>query len=169
MEYKTKSTRCLGIDPGLANTGWGVVARKKSGKFVLMERGCLVTLSRESEGARLLHIYQQITELTDVHVPNGVAIERVFHNQNISSSLSTAAVVGVCQLAAEQMGLEIQRLTPQPVKVSAVCGHGGVEKAVVKSFVEKLTGVSVKNGQFSCDAVATAIAGLLQRTSVGDA
>ena len=161
---QTISRRVLGIDPGLANTGWAVVARKRSGKFVLMESGCIVTSSRDSEGARLLHLYQQVTELYHVHAPNCVAIERVFHNKNISSSLSTAAVVGVCQLAAEQMGLEIQRFTPQQVKVSAVCGPGGVEKAIVKKFVSKLTGVLVTNGHAS-DAAGAAIAGLLQSGS----
>ena len=167
MEYQTNSRRILGIDPGLANTGWAVVGRNRSGQFVLIDSGCIVTSPREKEGARLLSIYQQLSQLLHVHVPNGgVSIERVFHNQNISSSLSTAAVVGVCQLAAEQMGVATQMFTPQQVK-AAVCGHGGVEKAVVKTFVGKLTGVLVKNNHIA-DAAAAAIAGLLQRVSVGD-
>ena len=94
-----------------------------------------------------------------VHSPNSVAIERVFHNKNITSSLSTAAVIGVCQLVAEQAGLDTVMFTPQQVK-AAVCGYGRAEKAAVKKFVSRLTGVSVKNGH-AADAVAVAIAGLL--------
>ena len=80
VKYQTESKRILGIDPGLANCGWSVVARNRSGKYVLMDSGCIVTASSTGESERLLYIYKQITELLHVHVPNCVAIERVFHN-----------------------------------------------------------------------------------------
>ena len=161
MRYQTKSQRCFGIDPGLANCGWSVVARTRAGKFVLMDSGCIRTSPSETEASRLLAIFQRITELLHVHAPNGVAIERVFHNKNISSSLKTAQVIGICQLTAEQAGIRCEMFTPQQVKAS-VCGHGGVEKAVVKKFVEKLTGVTVQNGH-ATDAVACAVGGLLRK------
>ena len=88
--YQRNSKRILGIDPGLANCGWSVVVRNRSGKYVLMDSGCIVTTSSTGESERLLYIYKQITELLHVHVPNCVAIERVFHNRNVSSSLTTA-------------------------------------------------------------------------------
>ena len=120
--------------------------------------------SSDDEASRLLQIYQQISELLHVHVPNSVAIERVFHNKNISSSLKTAQMIGVCQLAAAQIGLDVSMFTPQQVK-SAVCGRGGADKASVKKFVEKLTGVSVRNAH-AADAVAVAIAGLLDSKKI---
>ena len=100
VKYQTESKRILGIDPGLANCGWSVVARNRSGKYVLMDSGCIVTASSTGESERLLYIYKQITELLRVHVPNCVAIERVFHNKNVSSSLTTAQTIGIIELAA---------------------------------------------------------------------
>ena len=159
MKYQMRSKRVFGIDPGLANAGWSVVARNRLGNIVLMDSGCIRTSPAESEASRLLQIYQQMSEQLHVHAPNSVAIERVFHNKNVSSSLTTASVIGVCQLAAEQAGLDTVLFTPQQVK-AAVCGYGGAEKAAVKKFVSRLTGVSVKN-RHAADAVAVAIAGLL--------
>ena len=160
VNYQTESKKVIGIDPGLANCGWSVVVRNRSGKFILMDQGCIKTASSFDEGSRLLQIYQQITELLHVHAPNAVAIERVFHNKNVTSSLTTAAAIGVIQLGAAQLGLDVSMFTPQQVK-AAVCGHGGADKASVKKFVEKLTGVPVKN-RHAADAVAVTIAGLLR-------
>ncbi len=69
-------------------------------------------------------------------------------------------MIGICQLTAEEAGIRCEMFTPQQVKAS-VCGHGGVEKSVVKKFVEKLTGVPVKNVH-TADAVACAVGGLLR-------
>ena len=159
MNYSTTTKNIFGIDPGMANTGWSAVSRNRTGKFILLDSGCIRTPAGHTESVRLLQIYKQISELLNVHTPNAIAIERVFHNKNISSSLTTAAVMGVCQLASAQAGLDALLFTPQQVK-AAVCGYGTAEKSAVKKFVEKLTGVPVKNAH-AADAVATAIAGLL--------
>ena len=178
--YQTKNSRILGIDPGLANCGGSVVARNRSGKYVLMDSGCIVTASSTGESERLrvrylrnlwlrryhllstplLYIYKQITELLHVHVPNCVAIERVFHNRNVSSSLTTAQTIGIIELAAAQGSLDVSMFTPQQVKAS-VCGHGGVDKAAVQKFASRLTGVSIKNAH-AADSVAVEIAGHLR-------
>ena len=160
VKYQTESKRILGIDPGLANCGWSVVARNRSRKYVLMDSGCIVTASSTCESERLLYIYKQITELLQVHVPNCVAIERVFHNKNVSSSLTTAQTIGIIELAAAQGSLDVLMFTPQQVKAS-VCGHGGVDKAAVQKFASRLTGVSIKNAH-AADSVAVAIAGHLR-------
>ena len=161
-KYQTESKRILGIDPGRANCGWLVVARNRSRKYVLMDTGCIVTASStgESERLRVNGIYKQITELLHVHVPNCVAIERVFHNKNVSSSLTTAQTIGIIELAAAQGSLDVLMFTPQQVK-SSVCGHGGVDKAAVQKFASRLTGVSIKNAH-AADSVAVAIAGHLR-------
>ena len=128
--------------------------------LLLMDSGCIVTASSTGESERLLYIYKQITELLHVHVPNCVAIERVFHNKNVSSSLTTAQTIGIIQLAAAQGSLDVSMFTPQQVKAS-VCGHGGVDKAAVQKFASRLTGVPVKNAH-AADSVAVAIAGHLR-------
>ena len=157
--YQLKSKRILGIDPGLANTGWAFLGRNRSGKFVILDAGCITTESTETEGKRLHDIYTRLTELLWTHTPDTIAIERVFHNKNVSSSLTTAAVIGICQLTAELAGRPSDLFTPQQVK-AAVCGHGGAEKPAVKKFVERLTGRTSTNPH-TTDATATAIAGLL--------
>ena len=148
--------------------------------LLLMDSGCIVTASSTCESERLrvrylrnlwlrryhllstplLYIYKQITELLHVHVPNCVAIERVFHNRNVSSSLTTAQTIGIIELAAAQGSLDVLMFTPQQVK-SSVCGHGGVDKAAVQKFASRLTGVSIKNAH-AADSVAVAIAGHLR-------
>ena len=159
MQYQTTSKRILGIDPGIANCGWCVVIGKRSGKYEFLEGGVIKTAVSLSEGARLLKIYQQVSELVHVHCPNLVAIERVFHNKNISSSLSTAASIGVIELAVEQASIVSRMFTPQEVKLS-VCGHGGADKISVKVFIEKLIGRSIRNSHIA-DACACGIAGYL--------
>ena len=151
----------LAIDPGIANCGWCVVIGKRSGKYEFLDGGVITTAVSLSEGARLLKIYRQVSELLHVHCPNSVAIERVFHNKNISSSLSTAASIGVIELAVEQAGIVETMFTPQQVKL-AVCGHGGADKASVKGFIEKLMGRSIRNSHIA-DACACAIAGHLSQ------
>ena len=164
MKYQTISQRVFGVDPGMANCGWSVVVRNRSGKFILIDSGCIRTSSAESEGARLLTIYQQVSELLHVHVPNNVAIERVFHNKNVSSSLTTASVIGVCQLASAQMGLDVAMFTPQQVK-SAV-GIPNSNKASVLKHVNLLLDAEITN-HHEADAAAAAIAGFLMRNDYG--
>ena len=94
MNYSTTTKNIFGIDPGMANTGWSAVSRNRTGKFILLDSGCIRTPAGHTESVRLLQIYKQISELLNVHTPNAIAIERVFHNKNISSSLTTAAVMG---------------------------------------------------------------------------
>ena len=71
MQYQTTSKRILGIDPGIANCGWCILIGKRSGKFEFLEGGVIKTAaSLSDEGARLLKIYQRVSELLHVHCPN---------------------------------------------------------------------------------------------------
>lgn len=80
--YQTKSKRCLGIDPGLANTGYAIIGRKAATEeFKLLESGCIQTDRKVStEAQRLLKIYQDIGEIIGAHTPHLVAIEKVYFN-----------------------------------------------------------------------------------------
>ena len=158
--YRTKSRRCLGIDPGLANTGYTLVCRKHATEqFTLLQSGCIQTETSSSQAKRLLKIYQEISELIHVHTPNIVAIERVYFNRNVSSAITTAGVIGVCLLAAEQLGIESLLLTPQQAK-AATGGTGSAGKKQVQRMISHLTGSVLKN-RHAADAAAVAIAGLL--------
>lgn len=165
MTYKTQSLRCLGIDPGLANCGSSVVSRNKSDKFTLMDAGVIRTQSSDTEAARVLSIYQKVSELLYVHAPNLLAAEKVYFNQNVSSAISTGGIGYICLLAAEQVGIESVSLRPQEIK--AITGHPRASKQQVQRLVCRLTGVLLKNPH-ACDAAAAAIAGLLHRHRLGD-
>lgn len=161
MTYQTKSRRCLGIDPGLSNTGWSVVSRKRCGQFVIVACGCISTNTKAREAMRVLQIYNAIRDVFSTHTPDLLSVERVFFNQNPISCLSTAGVSYICQLASEQAGIKSLTFTPQQVK--AACGAGTkAGKAAVKKFVSKVTKTPINNSHIA-DATATAIAGLLKR------
>lgn len=163
MHYQTKTKRCLGIDPGLANCGWAVVSRTPSGKFRVLDSGNITTPASDTEAERALCIYQQISEVIASHYPHKVAIERVFFNKNVSSAITTGGVIYLCLLSAEQAGLVSVQVTPQQAK-SAI-GFACADKAQVQRMVEKLTGVTILNAH-SADAVAIAIAGLLKARAI---
>ena len=160
MTYQTKSKRCLGIDPGLSNTGWAVVSTNQQGKWTIVDCGCVITHKKETEPKRIHQIYQAIRDVGHQHNPDLLAVERVFFNHNPSSCLSTAGVSYVCLLAAEQAGLPSMTFTPQQVKLACGCGHRG-SKESVQRFVSKLTNTTISNTHVA-DAAACAIAGLLK-------
>ena len=161
-EQRSPCITILGIDPGIANCGYAVVARnpRRGPAFCLRDIGCIVTPSSSDEASRLLTIYQKITEIIGAHHPNILAIERVFHNKNISSSLSVAKAIGVVQLAAAQAGIPVMLLTPQQLKAFTRLG-GGASKSQVKLAAERLCGVKVRN-LHAVDAVLCAIGGCLR-------
>ena len=166
MPYKTKSVRCLGIDPGLANCGWSVVSRKKSGGFVHLASGVIRTESSACDAVRYATIYNAVNDLIFQHTPDILSIESVYFNKNVSSCLSTASVIGVILLASHLTELPSLQVRPQSVK-AAVCGVGRASKTQVQKMVSKLLGVDISNGH-ACDAAAAAIAGLLHRGAVSD-
>ena len=156
--------KVIGIDPGLSNTGWAVVSRKRHGAFEMMDCGCIITHKKDTEPQRMLQIYNDIREVLRTHQPDLLAVERVFFNQNPISCLSTAGVSYICLLAAEQAGIQSMTFTPQQVKMACGCGHRA-SKRNVKVFVSKLTNTTLTNAHVA-DATACAIAGLLKMQAV---
>ena len=160
MTDKTKSTRCIGIDPGLSNTGWAIVSRKRHGTFEMIDCGCIITHKKDTEQKRVHQIYNAIRDVLHQHNPELLTVERVFFNQNPNSCLSTAGVSYICLLAAEQAGIQSMTFTPQQVKMACGCG-GSASKRNVKVFVSQLTKTPITNTHVA-DATACAIAGVLK-------
>lgn len=163
MPYKTKSVRCLGIDPGLANCGWSVVNRKKSGGFQHLASGVIRTESNACEAVRYATIYNAVNALIGEYTPDILSIESVYFNKNVSSCLSTSSVIGVVLLASHLTEIPSLQVRPQAVK-AAVCGVGRASKAQVKRMISKLLSDDISN-RHACDAAAVAIAGLLHRAA----
>ena len=157
--YPRKGTRCLGIDPGLSNTGWAILGRT-AGKLSVLDAGIIQTSKNKTEGERILLIYREVCDLLTSNMPNLVAVEQVFYNRNVSSAISTAGVIYICLLAAEQIGIESLKVTPQLAKASAT-GRGTASKTEVARMVHRLTGARLEN-QHTADAAAIAICGLLR-------
>ena len=159
MKYKTKSKRCLGIDPGLANCGWAVVHRSGQ-KYRLIEKGTIRTKSTGEQPYRLEKIYADVLELLREHTPDQVEIEAVFFNRNVKSCISTASVIAVVEIACRHSDIPSRQIKPQSLK-AAVTGTGRATKEQVKFMVNKLLSAEIKNPH-EADAAAAAIAGLQQ-------
>ena len=146
----------LGIDPGLANTGYGVVARR-GGRLVALDGGCIETPAALAPERRLASIHARICELLDEHGPDAVALEELYFGANAPSAFAVGQARGVVMLAAGQRGLSCSSYTPQQVK-AAVCGSGRADKGQVARMVQALLGLtSVPSPDHAADALAVAI------------
>ena len=148
--------KVLGIDPGLANTGYGVVARH-GGRLVALDGGCIETAAGMAAEQRLVAIHERICALLDEHGPDAVAIEELYFGANARSAFAVGQARGVVMLAAGQRGIACSGYTPQQVK-GAVCGTGRAAKDQVGRMVQALLGlVEVPTPDHAADALAVAI------------
>lgn len=157
----------LGIDPGIANTGYAIVVRTAA-KFKVIESGCIQTKAADPTPQRLNEIFKAVSEVVYRHITgiDIIAIESVFYNRNVSSAMRTAGVIGILQLLAEQA--QIQSLTVTPQQVKSAVGIAKADKKQVQRLVGKLTGEKVIT-HHAADAIAAGIAGLLLRGTVSRA
>jgi crossover junction endodeoxyribonuclease RuvC len=146
----------LGIDPGLANTGFGVVARR-GGRLVALDGGCIETRAGLAAEARLALIHARVAELLDEHEPDAVALEELYFGANARSAFAVGQARGVVMLAAGQRGIACSGYTPQQVK-GAVCGTGRAAKDQVGRMVQALlTLPAPPTPDHAADALAVAI------------
>jgi crossover junction endodeoxyribonuclease RuvC len=116
----------LGIDPGTANTGFGVVARR-DGRLVALDGGVVVTRPGASPERRLATIHARVAELLDEHAVDQLAVEDLFFGANARSAFAVGQARGVAMLAAGQRAIPCASYTPQQIK-GAVCGTGRAPK-----------------------------------------
>lgn len=148
--------RVLGIDPGLANTGYGVVARR-GGRLVALDGGCIETPGGMAAELRLAAIHERICALLDEHAPDALALEELYFGANARSAFAVGQARGVVMLAAGQRGIACSGYTPQQVK-GAVCGTGRAAKEQVGRMVQALLGLAeVPAPDHAADALAVAI------------
>lgn len=128
--------RILGIDPGLAIVGWGVI-EAAGGRFAPVACGSITTPAHTDVDARLSMIYDDMTALIEKYKPDQMAIEELFFNTNTTTAIAVAEARGVILLTARQKGLKIGEYTPLEVK-QAVVGYGRAEKRQVIAMVTSL-------------------------------
>ncbi|MBQ7502917.1 crossover junction endodeoxyribonuclease RuvC [bacterium] len=147
----------LGIDPGNARCGWGVVSEDDEGALHLVECGCIETPKEALPGERLSEVYEGITEVIARHRPDGMAIEKLFFNRNITSAIAVAEARGVILLAAQQAGLPVSEYTPSEIK-ETMTGDGRAKKGDIGKMVVLTLGLKKKpTPDDTADAVAIAI------------
>jgi len=126
--------RVIGIDPGLASTGWGIVD-VVGRKTVYRGHGCITTKSGESLVDRLSFIDQSLNELLEEWKPNTGAMEALFFSRNVTSALNVAEAKGVIRLRCHRSGFELCEYSPVAVK-QAIVGSGRADKTEVQEFIK---------------------------------
>ena len=146
----------LGIDPGIATTGYGV-CRKNKDRFEYIDCGVIETSKGQRVEVRLKHIHQSICQLIEHFSPDVLAIEELFYSNNQKTVINVAQARGVILLAAEQMRIPIYEYTPLQVKQSVV-GYGRAEKFQVMEMVRVLFRLpGVPKPDDAADALAIAL------------
>lgn len=128
--------RILGIDPGFATIGFGLVAAE-GGSVQMLRYGAITTPAGMEFPKRLRLIYQDTTELLQMLQPDAVAMEELFFNTNITTGIQVAHGRGILLLACEEYGVPIFEYTPSQVK-QAVVGYGKAEKRQVMDMTRRL-------------------------------
>ena len=146
----------LGVDPGLAIVGWGVVDYNK-GRFKTLGYGAVRTEAGLSTEERLAIIYRDINRIIDHFKPAEMAVEELFFTNNITTGIRVAEARGVILLCGQQKGLKIAEYTPPQVK-QAVVGYGKAEKKQVIAMVTSILKLPAPpKPDDTADAVAIAI------------
>ena len=146
----------LGVDPGLANTGYGVVAQR-GGRPVALDGGVIDTPAGAPAELRLATIHARVRELLAEHEPAAVALEELYFGANARSAFAVGQARGVVMLAAGQRAVPCAGYTPQQVK-GAVCGSGRAGKEQVARMVGALLGLpEPPRPDHAADALAVAL------------
>jgi crossover junction endodeoxyribonuclease RuvC len=146
----------IGIDPGAANTGFGVV-RTINDRMVALDGGVIETAPESLAEDRLARIHESLCQLIDWHEPKALALEDLYFGKNVGSALAVGQARGVAMLAGAQRGVPCFDYTPQAVK-KAVCGSGSAAKGQVQRMVATLLGLpEPPTPDHAADAFAVAI------------
>ncbi len=147
----------IGIDPGTAVTGYGLIHEDENGNLELVDYGVIVTSSDQPMNLRLLDLYQRLKEVLLLHHPDSGAVEKLFFARNVRTALTVGQARGVVLLALAEMGIPLGEYTPLEVK-QAVAGYGGADKNQVQQMVRALLGLAeVPQPDDAADALAIAI------------
>ncbi len=146
----------MGIDPGVANTGFGVV-RLAGSSVTALDGGVIEEPAGDRTETRLARIHAELEKLIAWHEPEAIALEEVYFGRNVRSAMAVGQARGVAMLAAAERHVPCFDYTPQAVKM-AVCGHGGAQKEQVQHMVAALLGLPGKpEPDHAADALAVAL------------
>jgi len=147
----------MGVDPGLTRCGLSVIQSAQGRKVIALDVDVVRTPAEQPLGQRLLTISDAVEHWMDTHLPDVIAIERVFSHQNASTAMGTAQAGGVIALAAARRNIDVHFHTPSEVK-AAVTGNGRADKAQVTEMVTRILTLQQKpTPADAADALALAI------------
>lgn len=160
----------LGIDPGTARMGWGVIQTQKSQKIELLGYGCVVTIKEDGVGKRLGILRKELKKVIASHKPDIMVIERLFFGMNAKTAISVGQATGIIHLTASEGKIPTIEYTGLQVKLT-VAGHGRADKKLVQAKIRRILGVNRRTTSFSArdhgwddaaDALAIAICHVLK-------
>jgi crossover junction endodeoxyribonuclease RuvC len=150
-------TIALGIDPGTATTGYGLVRLTRDGELVAVSYGVISTSKDSSPPERLEILFDELNKLVKKNKPDTAAVEKLFFSKNVTTALAVGQARGVVMLSLQKAGIEAFEYTPNEVK-QAVAGYGSADKKQVQEMVRALLQLdSIPKPDDAADALAIAI------------
>ena len=147
----------LGIDPGTATTGYGLVREDGSGNISAVAYGVITTAAKLPMPQRLMQLYAELNEIILLHSPDSSAVEKLFFQRNVRTAISVGQGRGVVLLSLAEAGIGIGEYTPMEIK-QAVTGYGGADKVQIQRMVRALLNLDeVPKPDDAADALAVAI------------
>jgi crossover junction endodeoxyribonuclease RuvC len=158
--------KILGIDPGTATTGFGVI-EKRGSKLTFIDAGVITTSPEMSMPSRLGEIYAGLNEIITHHRPDCMAVELLYFASNVTTAITVGQARGVVLLAAAEAGLPVGEYTPLQVK-QAVTGYGRADKKQIQEMVRMILGLDgIPKPDDAADGLAIAITHAHQVVGVG--
>jgi len=147
----------IGIDPGTAITGYGLVREEQDGSLSVVDYGVIKTSADEKMPERLVQLYHNLKGVINLHSPQSGAVEKLFFARNVSTALTVGQARGIALLALAESGVTIAEYSPNEVK-QAVAGFGGADKRQVQKMVQALLELDqIPQPDDAADALAVAI------------
>jgi crossover junction endodeoxyribonuclease RuvC len=147
----------IGIDPGTAITGYGLVSEEDDGSLKVVNYGVILTSADDAMPDRLVHLYQQLKNIIELHSPQSGAVEKLFFARNVRTALTVGQARGVALLALAESEVSIAEYSPNEIK-QAVVGYGGADKNQVQKMVQAILELDqIPHPDDAADALAVAI------------
>jgi crossover junction endodeoxyribonuclease RuvC len=147
----------IGIDPGTATTGYGLVREERDGTLTAIAYGVVSTPAGVEMPKRLVQLHAELTQIIALHRPESGAVEKLFFQKNVKTAITVAQGRGVALLALAQAGIAVGEYTPLEVK-SSVVGYGNADKGQVQQMVRALLALEkIPKPDDAADALAIAI------------
>ena len=147
----------IGIDPGTAITGYGLIKEEPDGSLKIIDYGTIHTSSEMQMPDRLVELYQQLKAIIKLHSPQSGAVEKLFFARNVRTALTVGQARGVVLLALAEAGIPLYEYTPNEVKQS-VTGYGAADKNQVQKMVQAILEMdSIPQPDDAADALAVAV------------